>query len=166
MFTVCFQAKKSNTNLWDSIVRAMPAEARQQMGSRSMLPLEIAPQLKYILRPAIKMQNMHLMSTLEKARLEAHAGIMALLGLSYNTSHDAGSKDLTLEPAIDKLVTFQSGAADEASPISQELMKSLQFQVTDHTILYLTVTAICVSEIVPVPGHSAASLLQPLCRPT
>ena len=45
------------------------------------MPLEFGPQLKYILRPAIKMQNMHLMTPHEKARLEAHANIMALMQL-------------------------------------------------------------------------------------
>lgn len=107
----------------------MPPDIRQQVGSRSLLPLEVAPQLKYILRPVIKMQNMHLMSALDKARLEAHAGIMALMGLRYHTSHESGAQDLVLDPAIDKLVTFESGASDEASPMSQELIKYLDFQV-------------------------------------
>jgi hypothetical protein len=59
-------------------------------GSRALLPLEIGPQLKYILRPAIKMQNMHLMTPQEKARLEAHANIMALMQLVFRERGERG----------------------------------------------------------------------------
>jgi hypothetical protein len=72
-------------------------------GNRSSLPIEIVPQLKYIMQPNIKVQSLHNMSLVDKARLEAHANIMADMGLNYSASHDAAeSKALVRYMDIDK----------------------------------------------------------------
>ena len=120
------QQLKANTNVWDTLMAAMEPAGRQRMGNRSCLPLEIGPQLKYILQPTIKMQNVHLMSPDDKARLEAHASIMVMLGLNYALKHDADVlNQLALEPAVDQLVTYPLGHSN-TSPVPQELMKYLQ----------------------------------------
>ncbi len=110
-------------------MRNFGAAVRQRVGNRSCMPIEIAPQLKHILQPTIKMQNVHLMSPADKARLEAHAAIMVMLGLNYAVKHDADAQNqLALEPAVDQLVTYPSGQS-HPSPVSQELMKYLQHAV-------------------------------------
>ena len=120
------QQLKANINVWDTLMAAMEPAGRQRVGNRTCLPVEIGPQLKHILQPTIKMQNVHLMSPDDKARLEAHASIMVMMGLSYAMRHDADAMNqLALEPAVDRLVTYPLGHSN-TSPVPQELMKYLQ----------------------------------------
>ena len=127
------QRAKANSSIWETMMVGMEAEMRQMVGSRLLMPVEIGPQLKNILSPNIKNSHQqHLMSSEDTARLQAHAQIMASMGLSYEASRDSiaaqGEKLLLLEPPVDKIVSFTKDARED-QPMAQILCQNLQRQI-------------------------------------